>query len=56
MAGAWYLDPDATKGPSGLGWMLDDRNWWFPPLTPDRPDANARVVRDVPTEVAKPLR
>lgn len=55
-AGAWHLEPDATVEPSGLGWMFDDRNWWFPPRTPDRPDANARVVRDALTEVAKPLR
>ncbi len=42
--------------PSGLGWLFDDRTWWFPPHSPDQPDPASRVLGDTLADVAEPLR
>jgi outer membrane protein OmpA-like peptidoglycan-associated protein len=56
IAGAWALQPDPRGAPTGLGFLFDDRNWWFPPRAPDRPDSPARLLHDVLGAVAGPLR
>ncbi len=41
---AWFRDPAPLGPPAGLGWMLDTRNWWYPPMGPDPLDEDARQV------------
>ena len=52
---SWALEPDGHV-PSGLGWLFDDRTWWFPPNSPDQPDPAGRVLHDTLADVAEPLR
>jgi outer membrane protein OmpA-like peptidoglycan-associated protein len=43
---AWYQVPNALAVGAGLGWLFDDRVWWFPPMTPDRWDVDTRVLNE----------
>lgn len=40
----WLRRPQPLGPPTGLGWLLHSRDWWFPPQTPDAPTDASRML------------